>query len=431
MRLPIYLDNNATTPVDPRVLDAMLPFLKENFGNAASNSHSFGRDANQAVNEARQVIAKLLNAEKKEEIVFTSGATESDNLAIKGIAEKLASKGKHIITCTTEHKAVIDPCKYLEKQGYEVTWLKPDEFGRVTAQQVSDAIREDTILITLMLANNEIGTLHPVAEIGKVAHERGVIFHSDATQAVGKLPIDVQEMNIDLLSLSGHKLYAPKGVGALYVRRRNPVVQLAIQMHGGGHEKNMRSGTLNVPGIVALGKACEIAIAEMNEEQKRMIALRDRLEKGLRAKLKYIKLNGHPTERLANTTNISFAYAEAESIFMRARDIAVSSGSACTSATLKHSYVLDAIGVSAAMANCSLRISMGRFNDEADIDYAVEKIAASVETSRMLNPDFEQHQRFGILDDNDPATWMPDAEKCEELCSHAACCRKNMDRFEK
>lgn len=426
MKLPVYLDNNATTPVDPRVLDAMLPYLKENFGNAASTSHSFGHTASQAVEHARQAIANLLHTETKEEIVFTSGATESDNLAIKGVAEKLASKGKHIITCTTEHKAVLDPCKYLESKGYEVTWLAPDKYGRVSVQQVAEAIRPDTILITLMLANNEIGTLHPIKEIGAVAHERGVIFHTDATQAVGKLPIDVRDMHVDLLSMSGHKLYAPKGIGALYVRRRNPVVQLVIQMHGGGHERNMRSGTLNVPGIVALGKACEIAAAEMTDEHAKMRKLRDRLEKGLMSRLKYVKLNGHPTERLANTSNLSFAYAEAESIFMRARDIAVSSGSACTSATLKHSYVLDAIGVSPAMANCSLRISLGRFNDEADVDYAVEKLARSVQTSRDLNPDYETHLRLGILDENNPDTWMPSEEQCKALCGDKFCCRRNI-----
>ncbi len=391
LKLPIYLDHNATTPVDPRVLDAMMPFLTDTFGNAASKNHSFGWKAEEAVEKAREQIARLIGAGAME-IVFTSGATESDNLAIKGVAEMYAEKGNHIITCQTEHKAVLDTCKRLQQRGCDVTYLKPDEFGRVTADQVAAAITDKTILITLMYANNEVGTLHPIAEIGKLAKARGVIFHSDATQAVGKLPIDVEAMGIDLLSVSAHKIYGPKGVGCLYVRRRGPRVRLTCQMDGGGHERGMRSGTLNVPGIVGLGAACEIAGAEMADDARRLTALRDRLTNGIFAGLDHVKLNGHPTQRLANTVNLSFAYVEGESLMMKMKDIAVSSGSACTSASLEPSHVLTAMGVPDELSHSSIRFSLGRWTTEEEIDYAIAQVVRAVKELRELSPLYEMAQ---------------------------------------
>ncbi len=388
VKLPIYLDYNATTPVDSRVLEAMMPYLTGDFGNAASRSHPFGWKAEAAVEEARDKVAALIGASAKD-IVWTSGATESDNLAIKGAAEMYRDKGNHIISCLTEHKAVIDTLQWLAKNGFEITWIEPDEYGRVSAQQVDDAITDRTILVTLMAANNEIGTLHPMAEIGEVTRRRGVFLHSDATQAVGKIPIDVEEMGIDMLSLSGHKIYGPKGVGCLYVRRRSPRVRLACQMHGGGHERGMRSGTLNVPGIVGLGSAAEICQAEMPEESLRIAALRDRLEKGIADRVDHIRLNGHPTERLASTSNISFAYVEGESLMMKMKDIAVSSGSACTSASLEPSYVLRAIGVGDELAHSSIRFSAGRQTTAEEIDYAIERIVAAVTDLRELSPLYE------------------------------------------
>ncbi len=391
LKLPIYMDYNATTPVDPRVLDAMMPFLTGDFGNAASRSHSFGWRAEAAVEEARENIARLINASSKD-IIFTSGATESDNLAIKGIAEMYADKGNHIITCLTEHKAVLDSCKFLEQGGCEITFLTPDEFGRVSAEQVAAAITDSTVLITLMAANNETGTLHPIAEIGKVAKTHGVFFHCDATQAVGKIPLDVDELGVDLMSISAHKTYGPKGVGALYVRRRNPRVRLRCQMHGGGHERGMRSGTLNVPGIVGLGAAIEIANNEQADEARQIGELRDRLEKAIFDRVEHIKLNGHPTERLANTSNISFAYVEGESLMMKMADIAVSSASACTSASLEPSHVLRAMKVPDELAHSSIRFSLGRFTTEQEVDFVVEQVVKAVEELRNLSPLYEMAQ---------------------------------------
>lgn len=388
---PIYLDNNATTSVDPRVLDAMLPYFREAYGNAASRTHSLGWQAEAAVEAARAQLAELIGCSDKE-IVWTSGATESDNLAIKGVAEMLRTKGDHIITAGTEHKAVLDTCAYLTENGYRVTVLPVDEYGRVTAEEVRQAIRDKTILVSLMAANNEVGTLHPVFEIGAVCKERGVLFHCDATQAVGKIPIDVEKMGIDLLSCSGHKIHGPKGVGALYVRRRNPRVRLAMQMHGGGHERGMRSGTLNVPGIVGMGAAADICRREMAEESPRLASLRDRLQEGILRRLGQVKLNGHPTERLPNTLNLSFAYVEGEGLMMKCRDIAVSSGSACTSASLEPSFVLRAMGVGDDLAHGSIRFSLGRFNTAEEIDYAAEQVVQAVNDLRAMSPLYELAQ---------------------------------------
>ncbi len=394
LRLPVYLDNNATTPVDPRVLEAMWPYFTEHFGNAASRSHSYGWKAEEAVDAARRQVAALLGATAKE-IIFTSGATESDNLAIKGVAEMYRANGDHILTCRTEHKAVLDTCKAMEKRHYEVTYLAPDAYGRVSAQQVAEAITDRTILITLMAANNETGTLHPISQIGRIAKDRGVLFHTDATQAAGKRPLDVEAMGVDLLSLSAHKIYGSKGVGALYVRRRDPRVRLELQMHGGGHERNMRSGTLNVPGIVGFGAACQLAGEELPREAERLSALRDRLEEGIFARLEYVKRNGHPTERLPNTSNLSFAYVEGESIMLKMKDLAVSSGSACTSASLEPSFVLRAMGVPDDLGHSSIRFSLGRFTTAAEIDYAVEKVVSAVSELRDMSPLYELARETG------------------------------------
>ncbi|MFW6153943.1 MAG: IscS subfamily cysteine desulfurase [Planctomycetota bacterium] len=385
---PVYLDNNATTPVDPRVLEAMLPYLADTFGNAASRSHIFGWRAEEAVERARRQVADVIGADPKE-IVWTSGATESDNLAIKGVAAMYAEQGNHIITVATEHKAVLDTCHYLQSRGVEVTYLPVDRYGRVTAEQVAEAITDETILVTIMAANNEIGTIHPIAEIGAVCKERGVLFHTDATQAFGKIPLDVDAMGIDLLSCSGHKIYGPKGVGALYVRRRRPRVRLAAQMHGGGHERGMRSGTLNVPGIAGFGAAAEIAGREMAADAGRTRRLRDRLHAGITDRLDFVTLNGHPDERLPNTVNLSFAYAEGEAMMMKFKDLAVSSGSACTSASLEPSYVLRALGVGDALAHSSIRFSLGRFTTEAEIDHTIERVVAAVNELRQLSPLYE------------------------------------------
>jgi len=385
----IYLDNNATTRMDPRVLEAMLPYFCEKFGNAASRSHKYGWDAEEAVETARGHVAALIGASAKE-IVFTSGATESDNLAIKGTVEMLADKGKHVITCTTEHKAVIDSCKYLESKGAaDVTFLDPDKFGRVSREQVEKALRPDTILITLMAANNEIGTLHPIGEIGKLCKKRGVLFHTDAVQAVGKVPVDVEAMGIDLLSLSGHKFYGPKGVGALYVRRKDPRVRLDPILDGGGHERGMRSGTLNVPGIVGLGEACRLAKQDFEKDQAKYKALRERLEARIRGKLDHVELNGSPEWRLPTTLNLSFAYVEGESLIMGVPRVAVSSGSACTSASLEPSYVLRALGVGDELAHSSIRFSIGRFTTEDDVDRAADEIIATVNRLRAMSPLYE------------------------------------------
>lgn len=387
----VYLDYNATTPVDPRVLEAMLPFLRDNFGNAASRNHRFGWIAEEAVEKARKQIAEVIGATGKE-IIWTSGSTEGNNTAIQGVARKYADKGKHIITCTVEHKAVIDPCKFLETQGYEVTWLDPDGTGRVNADQVRDAIRDDTILVSLIFANNEIGTINPISEIGAICKEKGVLFHTDATQAFGKVPLDVEAMGIDLLTLSAHKVYGPKGVGALYVRRKRPRVRLQPIIFGGGHERGMRSGTLNVPGIVGCGAAAEIALQEMPTESVRIAKLRDRLWAGLSEHLTDITLNGHVEHRLPNTLNVSFLYVEGESLMMGMSEIAVSSGSACTSASLEPSYVLRGIGVGDDLAHSSIRFSLGRFTTEEDIDHTIEKVVAAVNHLRDMSPLYELAQ---------------------------------------
>ena len=391
MKLPIYMDNHATTPVDPRVLQAMTPYFTSTFGNAASRNHSFGWEAEEAVEKARKQIASIIGATAKE-IVFTSGATESNNLAIKGVAEMYAEKGNHIITAATEHKAVLDTCKRLEKDGLRVTYLAVQQNGLIDLDQLSAAITDKTILITVMYANNEIGVLQPVAEIGKLARARGVLFHTDATQAVGKVPVDVNKENIDLASISGHKMYGPKGVGALYVRRRNPRVQLTAQIDGGGHERGMRSGTLNVPGIVGLGAACELAQRELPEESKRLSYLRDKLKDRLLAGLDEVYINGTTEHRLPNNLNISFAYVEGESLLMGINDVAVSSGSACTSATLEPSYVLKALGAGDDLAHSSIRFGLGRFNTEEEVDYVAAKVVDVVKKLRELSPLYEMHQ---------------------------------------
>jgi cysteine desulfurase len=388
IKTPIYMDNHATTPVDPRVLEAMLPYFNERFGNSASRNHAFGWTAEEAVENARAQIARLINATPKE-IIFTSGATESNNLALKGAAEMYREKGNHIITQVTEHKAVLDTCKRLEKYGYEVTYLPVGKDGRVNPEDVRKAITPKTIIISIMYANNEIGVVQPIAEIGKIAKEKGVLLHSDGVQAIGKIPVDVQADNVDMLSMTAHKIYGPKGVGALYVRRRNPRVQLSAILDGGGHERGMRSGTLNVPGIVGFGKACDICMNEMATESARMIALRDRLRKGLEAKLDEIYINGTMEHHLPNNLNMSFAFVEGESLLMGINDIAVSSGSACTSATLEPSYVLKALGVGEDLAHTSIRFGLGRFNTEEEVDYVVNRMYEVVSRLRELSPLYE------------------------------------------
>ena len=388
VKLPIYLDNHATTPVDPRVLETMLPYFTETFGNAASRNHEFGWKAEEGVERGREQVAKVVGATPKE-IIWTSGATESDNLAIKGVAEMYREKGNHIITEVTEHKAVLDTCKRLEKYGFEVTYLPVQKDGRVDLGELRKAITERTILITIMYANNEIGVVQPIAEIGAIAKEKGVFFHVDGVQAVGKIPVDVMKDNIDLLAMSGHKIYGPKGVGALYVRRRNPRVQLAPLIDGGGHERGMRSGTLNVTGIVGLGKACELCQEEMATESVRMRGLRDRLRESIFSQLDEVFVNGSMTHRLPNNLNISFAYVEGESMLMGINDIAVSSGSACTSATLEPSYVLKALGVGEDLAHTSIRFGLGRFNTEEEVDYVSARVVETVRRLRELSPLYE------------------------------------------
>ncbi len=388
MKLPIYMDYHATTPVDPRVLEAMLPFFTQDFGNAASRNHHFGWVAEEAVEAARKQVADLIGANVKE-VIFTSGATESNNLAIKGVAEMYREKGNHIITCVTEHKAVIDTCKKLEKQGGRVTYLPVQKDGRISLDDLRAAITDKTILITIMTANNEIGVLQPIAEIGAIAKEKGILFHTDAVQAVGKVPFDVNELKVDLVSLTAHKLYGPKGVGALYVRRRNPRVLLSEQISGGGHERGMRSGTLNVPGIVGLGKAAEIAKAEMAAEGARLSKLRDRLNEKFHANLDEIYINGSMEHRLPHNLNISFAYVEGESLLMGINDVAVSSGSACTSASLEPSYVLKALGAGDDLAHSSIRFGLGRWTTEEEVDYVVAKMTTVVRRLREMSPLYE------------------------------------------
>ena len=389
MKLPIFLDNHSTTPMDPRVLDTMLPYFVEKFGNAASRNHAFGWAAEEAVEQARKQIAKLIKADSKE-IVFTSGATESDNLALKGVLEMYKEKGTHIITSSTEHRAVLDTAKSLEAKGLAtVTYVPVDKYGMVNPQDIQNAITDKTILISVMLANNEIGTINPIAEIGKIAKAKGILFHCDATQGVGKIPVDVQAMGIDLMSFSAHKMYGPKGVGALYVRKKNPRVRIAAQMDGGGHERGMRSGTLPVPLIVGFGKACELCEQEMSADTTRLTAIRDRLQSAIMGALEESYLNGHPTNRLPGNLNISFAYVEGESLLMGMKDIALSSGSACTSATLEPSYVLRALGVGTELAHSSIRFGLGRFNTDDEIDYTIKKVIEIVTKLREMSPLYE------------------------------------------
>jgi cysteine desulfurase len=382
----VYMDNHATTPVDHRVLEAMLPFFTERFGNAASRNHTFGWDAEAAVDRAREQIAKLINARAKE-IIFTSGATEADNLALKGIVEFHRERGNHIVTASIEHKAILDPCKALERKGLaRVTYLPVDEFGLVDPDDVRKAITGQTILVSIMQANNEVGTIQPLREIGAIAKEKGVLFHSDATQGVGKLPVDVEAMGIDLLSFSAHKLYGPKGVGGLYVRSRNPRVRLTPQMDGGGHERGMRSGTLNVPGIVGLGRACELAGELMAPESERLLRMREELRQKIMAQLDEVYVNGHPTRRLPGNLNLSFACVEGESLLLGLKDIAVSSGSACTSATLEPSYVLRALGIGDDLAHSSIRFGLGRFNTDEEVGYVAERVVHEVRRLRAMSP---------------------------------------------
>jgi len=388
VKLPVYMDNHATTPMDPRVLEEMLPFFMEKFGNAASRNHSFGWAGEEGVETARERVAKLVGATTKE-IIFTSGATESDNLAIKGVAEMYKEKGNHIITAVTEHKAVLDTCKRLEKYGFRVTYMPVQKDGLVDLEDLKRSMDDKTILVSIMWANNEIGVLQPVTEIGKLCRERGIIFHTDATQAVGKIPVDVNKNNIDVMSISAHKMYGPKGVGALYVRRKNPRVQISAIIDGGGHERGMRSGTLNVPGIVGLGKACAIASEEMAKESCKLAGLRNRLRDKIMSRLDEVYINGSWENRLPGNLNISFAYVEGESLLMGINDIAVSSGSACTSATLEPSYVLKALGTGDDLAHSSIRFGLGRFNTEAEVDYVADRVVDTVSRLRELSPLYE------------------------------------------
>ncbi|MSR30917.1 MAG: IscS subfamily cysteine desulfurase [Gemmataceae bacterium] len=392
VRLPIYMDNNATTRTDPRVLEAMIPYFTERYGNSASRNHSFGWEAEEAVELAREQIGSLIGATAKE-IIFTSGATESNNLAIKGVASMYKKKGNHIITAETEHKAVLDPCKRLERDGCEITFLPVDKEGRVSPEQVASAIKEKTILVSLMAGNNEIGTLHPLKEIGKICKEKGVLFHTDATQAAGKAPVDVEECGIDLLSLSAHKMYGPKGIGALSVRRKDPRVRLDALIDGGGHERGMRSGTLPVPSIVGFGMAAEIARKEMEAETARLQALRERLHRGISSRLGDVYLNGHPEFRLPGNLNLSFAFVEGEALMMGIKDVAVSSGSACTSASLEPSYVLKALGVGDELAHSSIRFGLGRFNTVEEVDHVIEDVVRAVNHLRDMSPLYEMHKQ--------------------------------------
>ncbi|MFN0137595.1 MAG: IscS subfamily cysteine desulfurase [Phycisphaerae bacterium] len=391
MKRRIYLDNNATTQIDPQVLAAMMPFFTEKFGNAASRNHEYGWEAEEGVETAREQIAAVIGADAKE-IIFTSGATESNNIAIKGVAAMYADKGKHIITQKTEHKAVLDPCGYLEQHGFRVTVLPVDKFGLVDMGELKAAMTPDTILVSLMHGNNEIGTLQPIADIGKLCKEREVLFHTDACQTFGKVPIDVQAMGIDLLSFSGHKIHGPKGVGALYVRRKKPRVRAEAVLHGGGHERGMRSGTLNVPGIVGLGKAAELCRVNFEKDVAYVKSLRDRLYKSITSQLDEVYLNGHETLRTPNNCNISFAYVEGESMMMGMTDIAVSSGSACTSASLEPSYVLKSLGVGDELAHSSIRFSFSKFNTVDEVDYTVEKVVSTVRKLREMSPLYEMAQ---------------------------------------
>jgi cysteine desulfurase len=392
LNLPIFMDNNSTTPVDPRVLEDMLPYFSTKFGNAASRSHKFGWEAEEAVDYARERIAKLIGAKDGKEIVLTSGATESDNLALKGVAEFYKDKGNHLVTTVTEHKAVLDTCKRLEKQGFEVTYLGVDKSGRVDPQDVRKAITPKTTLVSVMLANNEIGTVQPLEEIGRITRERGVLLHTDAVQGIGKVEFDVQNMNVDLASISAHKIYGPKGVGALYVRRSRPRVRLVAQMDGGGHERGMRSGTLAVPLIVGFGRACDILFSEGKAEAVRMTGLRERLRARVMAELDEVYINGSSEHRLPGNLNLSFNFVEGEGLMMAIKDVAVSSGSACTSTSLEPSYVLRALGVGDELAHSSIRFGLGRFNTEEEVDYVADLVVEKVRRLRDLSPLWEMHK---------------------------------------
>ncbi len=396
IKLPIYLDNNATTPMDPRVLEAMLPYFNEKFGNAASRNHPFGWAAEEGVDYAREQIGKLINCSEKE-IIFTSGATESNNLAIKGVFEMYAAKGNHIITATTEHKAILDTCAHLEKLGAKITYLQVKADGLIDLEELANAITDQTILISIMYGNNEIGVVQPMKEISTIARSKGVLLHTDATQAVGKIPVDVEADGIDLLSFTAHKMYGPKGVGALYVRRKNPRVKVTAQMDGGGHERGMRSGTLNVPGIVGFGKACEIAMQDMEKDAQRLSVMRDRLEKSL-LDLEEAYVNGNTAHRLPHVANISFKYVEGEGLMMAMKDLAVSSGSACTSASLEPSYVLKSLGLNDDLAHSSIRFGLGRFTTDEEIDYAIECTKKAVTKLRDMSPLWEMFKEGIDLD---------------------------------
>jgi len=386
IKTPIYLDNHATTPVDPRVLAAMLPYFTEQFGNASSKNHPFGWEAEAAVDSAREQVAKLIGAASPREIVFTSGATESDNLAIKGVAQAYRERGNHIVTCATEHKAVLDSCKALEKQGFKVTYLRVQTNGLLDLQRLEESLTDETILVSIMAANNEIGTIQPVEEVGRLTRKKGILFHTDATQAVGKIPINVDKMAIDLLSLTAHKIYGPKGVGALYVRGAKPRVKVMPMLDGGGHERGMRSGTLNVPGIVGLGIACELGQKEMGGEAERLMGLRERLRTGLVQQLEDVYINGDPVRRLPGNLNMSFAYIDGESLMMGLKEIAVSTGSACTSASLEPSHVLKALGLDDSLAHASIRFGVGRFNTAEEIEYTIGRVAEEVHRLRKISP---------------------------------------------
>jgi cysteine desulfurase len=386
------MDNNSTTRTDPRVLEAMMPYFTEKFGNSASRNHAYGWETEEGVDLAREQVASIINASSKE-IIFTSGATESNNLAIKGVAAMYKKKGNHIISAVTEHKAVIDTCMRLERDGCTVTFLPVDKYGIVSPQQVADAITDKTIIVSIMAANNEIGTVHPMKEIGAICKAKGVLFHTDATQAVGKIPMDVEEMGIDLLSMTAHKMYGPKGVGALYVRRKDPRVRLDAMLDGGGHERGMRSGTLNVTGIVGMGMAAEICRKELHSESERLLKLRNRLHEGINSKLEDAYLNGHPIHRLPGNLNISFAFVEGEGLMMGIKDVAVSSGSACTSASLEPSYVLKALGLGDELAHSSIRFGLGRFNTEEEVDFVINDVVRAVNHLRDMSPLYEMHRQ--------------------------------------
>jgi len=385
LHLPIYMDNHATTRTDPRVVQAMLPYFSERYGNAASRQHVFGRQAEEAVEEARAQVASLIRASPRE-IIFTSGATESNNIAIKGVAAMYRPKGNHIVTVQTEHHAVLDPCRRLEREGLRVTYLPVDRHGIVAPEQVAEVLDEATTLVSVMAANNEIGTLHPIAAIGRICKERGVFFHTDAAQAAGKIPLDVEEMEIDLLSLSAHKLYGPKGIGALYVRSRNPRVRPEPLFDGGGQERGLRSGTLAVPNIVGLEAACTLCSDELSAEPPRLAALRERLRAGIMEQLSDVHVNGHPTSRLPGNLNLSFAYVESDALLMNLKDLAVSSGSACTTASPEPSYVLRALGVPEELARASIRFGLGRFNTVEEVDFAIREIVRVTRYLRELSP---------------------------------------------